>query len=128
MKIIDIFNKIANGEEVPLNIKCGCFNYKYDFEKYDYKTITGAGIEYLFEYYFKVLKTKIFLDLDIEIIEEDKKLKKLDFCEENTFSNMKECTYLSPKERRLLDSNFKELGNIINELIDEVNKLKGENE
>lgn len=36
---------------------------------------------------------------------------------------MKECTYLSPEERRLLDSNFKELANEINRISKAVNYL-----
>ena len=36
----------------------------------------------------------------------------------------KETTYLSSKERTLLDSNFRELGNKINEIIDYLNKEK----
>lgn len=60
----------------------------------------------------------------VEIIEEDKEIKKLDYCEKNTFSNMKETTYLSCEERRLLDSNFKTIKEKFDELIDEVNRLK----
>ena len=113
MKVIDLLSKIANGEEVPKL-------------KLEHSNDNDIG----YELYMKVGKTNEYdfykcLNEEIEIIEEDKKIEKIDFCEENTFSNMKECTHLSPKERRLLDSNFKELGNKINELIDEVNKLKG---
>lgn len=61
---------------------------------------------------------------NVEIIEEDKEIKKLDYCEKNTFSNMKETTYLSCEERRLLDSNFKTIKEKFDELIDEVNRLK----
>ena len=55
---------------------------------------------------------------------EDKKIEKLDYCEENTFMKQKETTYLSQKERLLLDSNFKELGKKINEIIDKINVEK----
>lgn len=58
-----------------------------------------------------------------EIIEEDK-IYKLDWVEGNTFNKIQENSYLSKKEIQLLDSNFKELGNKINEIIDEVNKMK----
>ena len=64
----------------------------------------------------------------VEIIEEDKEIKKLDYCEKNTFSNMKETTYLSCEERRLLDSNFKTIKEKFDELIDEVNRLKNKGE
>ena len=55
-----------------------------------------------------------------ENIKEDKKIRKLDFIEENTFS--KRQNGMTNEDRRLLDSNFKELGNKINEIIDVINK------
>lgn len=70
---------------------------------------------------FKHIKS---MNNEVEIIEEDKKIEKLDYCEENTFmGKCKENSYLTREEIRLLDSNFKELGNKINELIDVFNKL-----
>lgn len=55
----------------------------------------------------------------VEIIEELKGIpEKLGYCEENTFCDMRKPSYLSIEERRLLDSNFKEIGNKINEIID----------
>lgn len=66
-------------------------------------------------------------DESILILEEQKKIpEKLDYCEENTFMiKYKENSYLTREEIRLLDSNFKELGNKINEIIDYL-KSKGE--
>lgn len=67
------------------------------------------------------------LNWEIEILEEQKKIpEKLDYCEENTFIiKCKENSYLTREEIRLLDSNFKELGNKINSIIDYL-KSKGE--
>ena len=64
------------------------------------------------------------LNDEVEIIEEYKIPDKLDYCNENTFIEQKETTYLSQKERILLDSNFKELGNKINEIINYLDYLK----
>lgn len=52
-----------------------------------------------------------------------KHIEKIIINENYLFSNMKECTYLSPEERRLLDSNFKELANKINRISKAVNYL-----
>ena len=80
----------------------------------------------LFEYLFCEFQTIELLNFTVEILEEEKKIpEKLDYCEENTFKNKKETTYLSSEERRLLDSNFKEIGNKINSIIDYL-KSKGE--
>ena len=41
MKIIDLLNKIANEEEVPLEIKCYNKKYRYDSLSNDYEQIGG---------------------------------------------------------------------------------------
>ena len=72
MKIIDLLNKIANGEEVPKEIKVNDNIYHYDEtdcnEFYRYRTMTN---ELLTDY----------ADLNdyVKIIEEDKKIKYLHF-------------------------------------------------
>jgi len=63
-----------------------------------------------------------YLNDEVEVIEEDKKIYKLDWVEGNTFNKIQKNSYLSRKEIQLLDSNFKELGNKINEIIDVINK------
>ena len=123
MKVIDLLVKIANGEEVPKKIKYANCIYYLDDEWIDvcYRREDNKRI---FEEFF------VFENLndEIEIIEdtpkEDKKIEKLDYCEENTFMKQKETTYLSQNERLLLDSNFKELGKKINEIIDKINVEK----
>lgn len=60
----------------------------------------------------------------VETLEEKKKIpEKLDYCEENTFSIRQ--TGMTKEDRRLLDSNFKEIGNKINSIIDYL-KSKGD--
>lgn len=63
-------------------------------------------------------KWKFFIE---DTPKEDKKIEKLDYCEENTLSNLKEPTYLSVKERQLIDSNFKTIKEKFDELIDKIN-------
>lgn len=109
MKIIDLLNKIANGEEVPKKIKLknfkeiytlreDCTGYKWYGEE---KTNNDFG-ETIHENLEYILKQ------DIEILEEPKKIEKCknyeDFLE--------------------IDDYIEHLKNKINELIDEINKLK----
>ena len=108
MKIIDLFNKIANDEEVPKKIKLknfkeiytlreDCTGYKWYGEE---KTNNDFG-ETIHENLEYILKQ------DIEILEEPKKIEKIDF---RTLNTQKE------KNRAMKDT--------INKLIDEINNLK----
>jgi len=70
MKVIDLLNKIANGEEVPKKIK-----YEGKIWKLVNKTYFSNRTELLGDY----IANAILLSLndEIEIIEEDKKIEKL---------------------------------------------------
>ena len=109
MKVIDLLNKIANGEEVPKKIKFDDDNIIFEYNGDYFNSKNGVFLE---EYCH--LTTS--LNDEVVIIEEDKKITKLDFIEENTFS--KRQNGMTSEDRRLLDSNFRELGNKINEIID----------
>lgn len=120
MKIIDLFNKIANGEEVPKEIKCDNLIYWYDEtddnEIARYRDIHG---EWLF--------ADCYLNDEIEIIEEDKKIEPLkslikwysvepvSFEQPNTFRD----------NAKYIDYNTEMFFNKINEIIDYL-KIKGE--
>ena len=101
MKVIDLLNKIANGEEVPERIKYYDINYKYDL--YDYfnedKDDDNEPLSYWIDFSNKHLNS------EVEIIEdtpkEDKKIEKLKYIGET----VKEDTILRK----------------INEIIDKVN-------
>lgn len=115
MKVIDLLNKIANGEK-PTYIKYDGNIYAYNEIDDFYQANDGK-----FEFPNLYLRE---LNEEVEIIEEDKKIYKLDWGEGNTFNRIQENSYLSRKEIELLDSNFKELGNKINEIIDKLNELE----
>ena len=75
MKIIDLLNKIANGEELPKKIKYDTINYF--FRSYDYKEVHGELIDEQSSWIEKIDFYK--LNDEVEIIEEDKKIpEKLD--------------------------------------------------
>ena len=121
--IIQLLNKIANGEEVPKMIKYdGNIYYK---KRNVYKHTNYYESEYNNLLIADIQNSNQLNDL-VETSGEEKKLpEKLGYCEENTFSIRE--TGMTKKDRRLLDSNFKELGNKINFIIDYLeSKEKGE--
>ena len=108
MKIIDLFVKRSNGEELPKKIKYRSKEWQYT------STIKGTGYQYYSNGYeeWKTLQQQVYLEEhlndEIEIIEEDKRIEKLKGYDDN-----------------IIDFSIK-MKDKINELIDEVNKLKGE--
>ena len=113
MTVIQLLNKIANGEEVPLEIKCYNKKYRYDSLSNDYEQIGG------FSSLFKDLlilngfdNLPKCLNDEVEIIEEDKNIEKIEMCTGGimSFDSVENITT--------------ELKNKINELIDEINNLK----
>lgn len=103
IKIIDLLNKIANDEEVPKKIKIN--NVIYEYRGYMYCT-EKANYQDIEDYLFGKWNFNI-LNAEAEIIEEPKKIEKIDF---GTLNTQKE------KNRAMKDK--------INELIDEINNLK----
>ena len=109
MKVIDLLNKIANGEEVPKKIKYK--NKIYEWKEYDAhygKTMTKKGWVKEHGYVAEENMTYFYLkhcyqDLndEVEIIEEDKKIEKLNKM------------HFHKKQRQL--------ANKINEIIDYIN-------
>lgn len=104
MKVIDLLNKIANGEEVPNKIR---------FDNKEWNRVCGEKNVYyiddtdddLFVYFFRRNITFTLND-EVEIIEEPKEIKKLDENNTNVLTNIIE--------------NRKK----INEIIDYINKEK----
>ena len=117
MKIIDLLNKIANGEFLPKKIKYDDEIFIYDNRVDKYWSIdhTNNLYDILSRY------VGIALNDEVEIIEEDKKIGKLYLNDEYLFSNnlSKEFTR---EDRRLLDSNFETIRQKFNEIIDYINK------
>ena len=100
MKVIDLLNKIANGEEVPEKIKYNNEKYKY-YKDIDYRDERG---NYLLSGEPICIA---FLNDEVEIIEEEKKiLKKIS---------------LSSYHNSTDDIKEKVLINKINEIIDYLN-------
>ena len=111
IKIIDLLNKIANGEEVPKKIKYNNIELEYDEKDEDYYSYYGGG---LFEYKFGNCKN--FLNDEAEIIEETKKIEKIARCDSIKMKHYGEL-YKPTENEEILRIK-------INELIDEINNLK----
>ena len=109
MKVIDLINKIAKGEEVPKRIRIEHWCYKFEW------------VEHLENYYDEdsdidlmsaLSMNKEELNYKVKIIEEDKKIEKCKGYE------CFEC----------LDDYIEHLRHKIDELIEEIEKLKGKSE
>lgn len=118
MKIIDLLNKIANGEEVPKEIKfCDKFRdekFEYIFDKgqSDYERVDK--LEYLFNDHFMTE----WLNEKVEIIEENKEIEEI--------GSWYEVLPTESKETQLkeLNHNFNVIFDRLDNLIKTVNKLK----
>lgn len=121
MKVIDLLNKSSKGEEMPKRIKydtkeyfyCG-YDYKiYDVEKQfddDYNLWNNLDMYKLNDY--------------VEIIEEDKKIEKLLMDMNSKIKGNMTADYDNYMVGDIVEHNFDVIHKKINELIDEVNKLK----
>lgn len=113
MKIIDLLVKMANGEEVPRKIKYDGIKFEYSESYNDYVSYTEISSIKIFlidKIFKKNIKPDILLNDEVEIIEENKKIE-----------------HCLKTDRLLCDkAEMEHLRTKIDELIDEVNKLKGE--
>lgn len=129
MKVIDLLNKIANDEEVPKKIKIK--NVIYEYRGYMYCT-EKANYQDIENYLFGKWNFNILND-EVEIIEEPKKIEKLDVellgqcdnwlrCPTNKVT--KQDIELNPYIIDNIRENTLYFQRKINELIDEINNLK----
>lgn len=117
IKIIDLLIKIAK-EEAPKKIKVQNEIWIFDDIIQDY----SDGRKYLFSYYMLNEYKPDFLNQEVEIIEEEKVLEKIRM-NGNCFFSESINAWIN-KEKSSAYCEF--LSNKINELIDELNKLKKE--
>ena len=122
MKVIDLLNKIANGEEVPKVIKYN--DTRYLFRSYDYKEIDING-DYIDENSSFIEQIDFYkLNNEIEIIEEEQDIEELKLKDGKivgTWENGSNYCYTLSAPQTVLC-------NKINELIKEVNKQKNNEE
>lgn len=117
MKIIDLLNKIANGEEVPRIIKYDLQTYyfrNYDYKEYDIEKDfideQTSFIEDKFDFYK--------INDKVEILEEEKKIpEKLNYKYRNMYG------HISQHKQSEID-----IINTLNEVIDYLDYLKSKGE
>ena len=121
IKIIDLLNKIANGEEVPKKILLNGIVFEYQGDDYLYKD-EDKKEHWLFStsYTDKYTWLENFLKAEAEIIEEPKKIEKIKSNGDEFYSDYID-TWISKNKT---DAYCEFLMNKINELIDVVNELK----
>ena len=120
IRVIDLLNKIANGEEIPKKIKWENIIYAYSEYDKDYLEYPFSDEEYrgLFDMRDSILTQ--FLKDEVEIIEEPKKIEKIKSNGDEFY-----CDYIDTWiSKDKTDSYCEYLMNKINELIDEINNLK----
>lgn len=116
MKVIDLLNKIANGEEVPKKIKkTWVYEWSFDEVRDDFSYITKEGCR--FDSDWLVLD---MLDDEVEIIEEEKEIEKIPY--HYNFGYI-DCGDLKIEVVEELSKNFNYFADKINELIDVVNSI-----
>lgn len=111
--IYELLGLVKNGK-APKKIKVGNIELKYNEGCEDYYRYYGTG---LFEYKFRNCKN--FLNDEVEIIEEPKKIEKWG---EGALEEMEKCTDYTLED---LQKYIRILAETQNELIDEINNLKG---
>ena len=98
MKVIELLNKIANGEEVPKKIKIKQWENNAEDEDLEY------------ELFDRLYNEDFELNDEVEIIEEDKKIEKLDLILDEHFSNDELQAYIKETQEK------------VNEIIDKINE------
>lgn len=126
IRIIDLLNKIANGEELPKKIHIKEFQSDFIFNGYTYLSDEKEQKNIYWCLHSRAL------NYEVEIIEEDKKIEKLDVallgqCDnwlQNRVVNTRLDIELNPYIIENIRENTSHFQRGINELRDELNKLK----
>lgn len=122
IKMIDLLNKIANGEEIPKKILLNGIVFEYQGDDYLYKD-EDKKEHWLFSvsYTDKYMWLENFLKAEIEIIEESKNIEKIKMYQDEEgqyfLNNRNSKIYIRCDETDFMVDKF-------NELIDEINNLK----
>lgn len=119
MKVIDLLNKIANGEEVPKILHNG----KYGIYEKEKRAVAFYNDEKCTSYYGSWFKWELCedgLNDEIEIIEEPKKIEKIKW--ELTKETINTVSDSNTVKITALMKRTEKLKNTLNEIIDYINK------
>lgn len=121
IKIIDLLNNIYNCKDMPGKIVFYNRNWLYNDKYQDYfDEEYNSLIDFLMD--DTTYETRKFLNTEVEIKEENKKIEKLNDKARYYFSTV--ANGMTKRDREALDEMFEKCYKTIDELIDEVNKLK----
>ena len=122
MKVIDLLNKIANGEEVPKRIKISDNYYHFDIDDSDYYNDVDNKATLIENIYLH--NAYVWLNKEVEILdEEDKDIPLIPDDELHEFNTKEKILNLDK-----LNYNFKVLKEKINQVVEEFNEYRKENE
>ena len=128
MKVIDLLNKIANGEKVPKKIKWKGVIFDY-VEEENYEDYINSNCFSLFEHLGdknEVYKVTNMLNDEVEIIEEEKKIpEKLPYYSMEKIQKAKNKDEWREERISLLEKRVDDLHIKMNDLLDYL-KSKGE--
>lgn len=125
IKIIDLLNMIANGEEVPERIKFGEMVWYFEENNYINKNLNPNFIDSNKRYFLGTYNFNVLND-EVEIVEDKStnKIEKLDTrIEQNIKGNYKWVVY-NGGNKYTLSTPQKIIANKLNEIIDVLNELK----
>jgi hypothetical protein len=113
IKVIDLLNKIANGEELPKKIKILSDSEIFEKEYVGYDYIGENGDDLFTECLANTLNIKRFLNDEVEILGEDKKIEKLNgiISDDTTIDGLRET----------MNTLYDDISNKINEIIEVLN-------
>ena len=119
MKVIDLLNKIAKGENLPNKVKLECVNSINEHNCfYEFNPIAETYVNGDNQLIQNATCFATLLNLEVEIIEEDKKIEKItldDWVEFTTIGDMDNIDFMFNKNSRTFVDK-------INEIIDKLNK------
>lgn len=133
MKVIDLLNKIANGEKIPFKLKYGSTIYCFSEYHQDYVIDLSKDVIDTNVYFIKDLVGANELNDEVEVPEEDKEIEEalgiilLGQCDnwlQKRDVNIKSDFELNPYILEAITENFKSLYHKQCELIKAVNELK----
>lgn len=125
MKVIDLLNKWFNNEPIPKAIIYGNDLFYWNKNSEDYTTSLAPNVIDSNTYFMGQLNFGSLND-EVKIIKEDMKIKKLN----TNIINANRYDYDKNKEMTIsnIAADILSISKVVNELIDEVNKLKNKEE
>ena len=121
MKVIDLLNKIANGEEIPKKVKVGYYYYEYEENGEYINTENTEDLLFDFDSYYPLEQC---LNEEVEIVGEDKNIEKLEIVHNgsaNAYALLNEYG-----TKCALTKHSKVMCDKINEIIDKLNEMEKE--